>query len=73
MPEWLKELLEKAEVKGKVHVVEIKPDEPKDKFAEIKEEAKKIAQTNKILYEAHIDAGFTKNEALALTRTVIGI
>lgn len=45
--------------------------EPKDEFAEAKKEAAHIAEMNRILYEAHIEAGFTKNEALALTRTTI--
>lgn len=70
MNEFMKMLLEKAVKEGKVHVVQI-GDEPKkdvesDFIAEAKKEAAEIAQLNKILYEAHIEAGFTSEEALAL-------
>ena len=36
-----------------------------------KDEAKRIAESNRLLYEAHIQAGFTSEEALALTVTTI--
>ena len=70
MDEFMKILLEKAVKDGKVHVVQI-GDEPKkdaksDFLAEAKKEAAEIAQLNRILYEAHIEAGFTSEEALAL-------
>lgn len=70
MDEFMKMLLEKVVKEGKVHVVQI-GDEPKkdaksDFFAEVKKEAAELAQLNRILYEAHIEAGFTSEEALAL-------
>lgn len=77
MDGFIKRLLEKAEAEGRVHVVEIKSDESKDEpkkvdlFAEAKKEAEEIAELNKILYEAHICAGFTSAEALALTVATI--
>lgn len=72
MPEWLKEMLENAEKEGaEVHVVHVNSDEPKDEYADVKEEAKEIAELNKILYEAHIEVGFTSEEALELTMAVI--
>lgn len=70
MDEFMKMLLEKAVKEGKVHVVQIgdepKKDEKSDFFAEAKKEAAEIAHLNRILYEAHIEAGFTSEEALAL-------
>ena len=70
MDGFMKMLLEKAAKEGKVHVVQI-GDEPNkdakpDFIAEAKKEAAEIAQLNRILYEAHIEAGFTSEEALAL-------
>lgn len=70
MDEFMKMLLGKAVKEGKVHVVQI-GDEPEknakpDFFEEAKKEATEIAQLNRILYEAHIEAGFTSEEALAL-------
>lgn len=73
----IKKLIEKAIKEGKVHVVEI-TDEPEsewevevDPLAEVKEEISEIAQMNRIIYEAHINAGFTSEEALALTIATI--
>ena len=70
MDELMKMLIETA-MKEKVrHQTEPKKTaEPKktDLIAEAKQEAMKMAQLNRILYEAHINAGFTKEEALALT------
>lgn len=76
MDEFMKMLLEKAIKEGKVHVVQMGEEpkckctgesEPKnDFFASAKKEAAEIAQLNRILYEAHIEAGFTSEEALAL-------
>ena len=75
-------MLEKAEAEGRVYVIHVNADEsmvfepqgepkPKDEYADVKEEAKEIAELNKILYEAHIEVGFTSEEALALTMAVI--
>ena len=62
---------------AEIHVVHMKNDEHKkeesaDIYAEKKKEAAELAQLNKILYDAHIAAGFAKNEAFALTRTLLG-
>lgn len=69
MDEFMK-MLAMAVKDGKVHVVHI-GDEPKkdvkhDIFAKAEKEAAEIAKMNRILYEAHIEAGFTSEEALAL-------
>ena len=70
MDGFIKMLLEKAVKEGKVHVVQVdnepKKDAKPDFIAEAKKEADEIAQLNRILYEAHIKAGFTSEEALAL-------
>ena len=74
MKEILEELIKKAKAEGaEVHVVHLNDAEPeeKDAYEEVKQEAEHIAKVNRILYEAHINSGFKKNEALALTRTVI--
>ena len=69
MDEFLKMLFEAAK-EGKVQVIQIgtepKTKEPVDIYAEAKKEAAEIAELNRILYEAHINAGFTGAEALAL-------
>lgn len=70
MDELLKMIAEAVE-EGNVHVVQIgdkpkKNDEP-DIFAEAKKEAAELAKVNRILYEAHVHAGFTSEEAIALT------
>ena len=72
MDKLLKDLLEKAAKEGKVHVIQMneEPDDT-DIYAEAKQEAEHIAELNKILYEAHICAGFTGAEALALTVATI--
>lgn len=87
MDKVIKSLIEKAKAEGaEIHVVEIKPDEPKceecyceepcecceDPYALAREEAAEIAKLNKILYEAHIDAGFTPKDAIRFAITVIG-
>lgn len=75
MDEFMKTLLEKAAKEGTVHVIHVndepKVDETSDFFAGAKKEADEIAQLNKILYEAHVCAGFTGEEALALTVATI--
>ena len=79
MQNLLKDILEKAKEEGAevrvIHMGEESKGEhkPKDEFEDAKEDAKCIAKMNRILYEAHLEVGFTKNEALALTRTVIEI
>ena len=75
MSDLIRRILEEAEKEGRVHVVKLGPGESEtvipDKEAEAKEEAAHIAEMNRILYEAHICAGFTGSEALALTVAVI--
>ena len=74
MDEVLKKIfkaLEDGDAEVKVIKIE-KPDgtgEPKpvDKMEDAKKEAAEIAELNRILYEAHINAGFTTEEALAMT------
>ena len=74
MEELVKILVEAVE-KGRVHVVQVndesKTDDEPDSMAKAKKEAAEIAELNKILYEAHIYAGFTSEEALALTVAAI--
>ena len=77
MDELLKMLME-AEKEGKVHVVHLgtepKTAEPGDNdiYAEAKQEAEHIAKLNKILFDAHVAAGFDEMDALELTCAVIG-
>lgn len=76
MDKFLKDLLEQAMKDGKVHVIKVgeQPDEPEkevDIFAEAKQEAAEIAALNKILYDAHIEAGFDECDAMELTVAII--
>ena len=83
MKKFLKDLIETAKAEGaEIHVVRMNADElcdevePKkdaepDFVAEVKKEAAEIAHLNRILYEAHLKAGFTNEEALALTVATI--
>jgi hypothetical protein len=45
--------------------------EPKDEYEEAKEFAAHLAKMNRIMYEAHLDAGFDEVDALALTTTMV--
>lgn len=74
MNPFIKELIEKAQANGaKVEVIHVNSDEPKDDTCE--EEMKSVfaefAKTNKMIFDAHIEAGFNKVEALKLTLAVI--
>ena len=82
MNEVIKNLIEQAKAEGaEIHVVQMgnehkcrctgEPEPKNDFFAEAKKEAAEVAQLNKILYEAHVCAGFTSEEALALTVATI--
>ena len=76
MDEFLKMLMEAAK-EGKVQVVHVGTEEPKteepvDIYAEAKKEAAEIAKLNKILFDAHVAAGFDEMDALELTCAVIG-
>lgn len=77
MDELLKMLMEAAK-EGKVQVVHLgtepKTTEPGDNdiYAEAKQEAEHIAKLNKILFDAHVAAGFDEMDALELTCAVIG-
>lgn len=77
MDELLKMLMEAAK-EGKVQVVHLgtepKAEEPGDNdiYAEAKQEAEHIAKLNKILFDAHVAAGFDEMDALELTCAVIG-
>lgn len=62
MDELFKMLLEAAEKEGKVHVVK----KTVNKEDSIIKDAQELAHANKVLYEAHIEEGFTSEEALAL-------
>ena len=55
-------------------VEEPKAEEPGDNdiYAEAKQEAEHIAKLNKILFDAHVAAGFDEMDALELTCAVIG-
>ena len=78
MDELLKMLIEAAEKEGKVQVVHLgtepMAEEPGDNDinAEAKQEAEHIAKLNKILFDAHVAAGFDEMDALELTCAVIG-
>ena len=77
MKKFVESLIEKAKEEGaEVHVIHMSADEPESKedsdpYAEAKEAAEHVAILNQIMYQAHINAGFTKEEALALTVAVI--
>ena len=65
MEKFLKDLLEQATKDGKVHVIKVEHGEdvqgvpePDDIYAEVKQEAEHIAKVNKILFDAHVAAGF---------------
>ena len=45
--------------------------EPADIYAETKKDALHIAKINKILFDAHIEAGFVEYDAFALTTAMI--
>ena len=66
----MKMLFDKAVREGRVQVIktddESKNCEPPDSLASAKKEAAEIAKLNRILYESHIEAVFTSEEALAL-------
>lgn len=80
MDEFLKEIF-KAIEDGDAKVKVIKKgnheescdSKPVDKMKDAKEEAAEIAELNRILYEAHINAGFTTEEALAMTIAAMNI
>lgn len=76
MDEFMK-MLAKAMEEGNVKVVHVgkeapKTEEPVDVYAEAKKEAVEIAALNRILYDAHVAAGFDEMDALELTCAVIG-
>lgn len=83
MKKILEKLIKDAKAEGaEVHVIHVNANElcdgaePKkesevDPLAEIKNDFAEIAKMNRILYEMHINAGFTKEEALALTVATI--
>ena len=85
MDKLIKDLLQKANAEGRLHVIEInRDDEPKcegscecgecyaESYEDVKAEAAEIAALNKILYDAHIDAGFTPKDAIRFAIAVIG-
>ena len=70
----LKEMILKAFDEGRVHFVsveEVNHPEGADPYADVREEAEHIAKVNKILYDAHVDAGFDALDALEMTISVI--
>ncbi len=70
MDEFLKMLLEAAK-RGNVKVHAVNCGEPVHADEPTTKELKQIATLNRKLYEAHIQEGFTSEEALALTVAVI--
>lgn len=74
MNDLIKDLIEKAKAEGaEIHVVKTGSEPIKDEFEKAKEEAKEIAKLNKILFDAHICAGFTSEEALEIVVATIGV
>lgn len=80
MDGFIKMLLEQAVKDGKVQVIHVgeKPDEkncePKyevDVFAEAKKEAQEIAALNRILVDAHIEAGFDECDAVEFALAIL--
>lgn len=75
MDEFMK-MLAKAMEEGNVKVVHVgkeapKAEEPVDIYAEAKKEAEEIAALNKILFDAHVAAGFDESDAMELTIAVL--
>ena len=76
MDEFMKMLMKAAE-EGKIHIIQMGDEikckctgeaAPKDDFlAEAKKDAEHIATMNKILFDAHIAAGFDEMNAMDLT------
>ena len=64
----LKELAESGEIVDMV--VATKPSE-KDEFEEMKQDAKELAQLNRMLVDAHVEVGFTESQAIKLVASMI--
>ena len=75
MDSFVKDLIEKAKANGaRVEVIHVNSDESKPQDVaceELKNNFAEIAKLNKMLFDAHIQAGFSKIEALKLTVAVI--
>ena len=79
MDSFVKDLIERAKANGaKVEIIHVNSDEqngepePQDVACEeLKNNFDEIAKLNKMLFDAHIQAGFSKIEALKLTVAVI--
>lgn len=77
MKKFLESLLEKAKEEGaEVHVIhmnadEAEPKEDSDPWVEKEKEAAEIAKKNQILYNAHIDAGFTSEETIEIMKAML--
>ena len=75
MDEFMK-MLAKAMEEGNVKVVHVgkeapKAEEPVDVYAEAKKEAQEIAALNRILVDAHIEAGFDECDAVEFALAIL--
>lgn len=78
MDKILEELLKKANATGNIHVIKVESDKIKnveegceDVPTEIISESHRIAKANKVLYDAHIEVGFTEEQAIQLVSAII--
>ena len=74
MDDFLKKLIDEASKHGDVKVIKVEKGCPDHQEVEPKEEPKEfeeIAETNMQLFKAHLEAGFTEEQALELVKCII--
>lgn len=71
--EFIEKLLKMAaDIDAEIHVIKCDGEpEPVDEDAEAKKEFAEIAKMNRLLYQAHLDAGFDECDAMGLTLAMI--
>ena len=72
MDEFLKKLLDEAAKNGAVKVIKVEHDhEDHDEPATEVDEFAEVAATNMKLFKAHLDVGFTSEQALEIVKCMI--